>query len=352
MFNVGLDLGKCKSQICVQRPDGTIVAEKRINTTRDELRTALSEFRGATVLVESSTSSEWVARLLESLGCKVVVADPRFSPMYAQKNKRVKTDKRDARALADALRMNAFQPAHRKSDGARRLFGLLKARAQLVRKRTSYVTFVRAQCERDGVILPRKKAGRFELAIEAVHIEAQLFEIIAPILVVINALNVQIKECDEQLEREAKQRPAASLLQTVPGVGPLTALAFIAAIDEPKRFKSPREVSAYLGLVPGERNSGDSKRAPGAITKAGDVLARSYLVEAGLSLTTRHAPATPLKSWAENIARRGGTASKKRAAVAVARRLARILWAMWRDNKPFIASRTRSSAPAAAVLAA
>jgi transposase len=266
--------------------------------------------------------------------------------MYAQTNKRVKTDKRDARALADALRLKAYQPAHRKSDLARRLHGLLLARAQLVRKRTSYVTFVRAQCERDGVILPGARAANFERAIERVHIETQLFEIISPILVMIGALNAQIEECDEELVREAKS-PVASLLQTAPGVGPITALAFIAAIDDPKRFESPRQVSAYLGLVPGERNSGDSVRLPGAITKAGDRLARSYLVEAGFVLMMRNAPATPLKDWALHVSRRGGKVVKKHAAVAAARRLARILWAMWRDNKPFLASRNASTILAA-----
>lgn len=344
MFNVGLDLGKRKSQICIQRLDGTIVAERRINTTKEELVAAMKDYPGATVLMESSTGAVWVAKVLESIGCKVIVADPRFGPMYAQTNKRVKTDKRDARALADALRLQAFRPAHRKSDVARRLHGMLKARAQLVHKRTSLISFVRTQCERDGVILRKARAANFENVIGGVAMETALFDVVSPILVVIAAINAEIKACDEALEREAKQSPVASLLQTTPGVGRMTALSFIAAIDSPARFKSPRELSAYLGLVPTERNSGDSKRPPGAITKAGDVLARSYLVEASFIIMMPKSPATPLKSWGESIARQNK--SKKIAAVAVARRLARILWAMWRDNTPFVAARTASATQA------
>lgn len=297
------------------------------------------------MLMESSTGAVWVAKVLESIGCRVIVADPRFSPMYAQTNKRVKTDKRDARALADALRLQAFRPAHRKSDLARRLHGLLNARSQLVRKRTSFVSFVRTQCERDGVILRKARAANFARVVEGVAMETDLFEIISPILVVIDTINAQIKECDEVLEREAKM-PVAKLLRSAFGVGPMTALSFIAAIDDPARFENPRALSSYLGLVPTERNSGDSKRPPGSITKAGDVLARSYLVEAALIIMMPKSPATPLKKWGESIARKG-KASKKHAAVAVARRLARILWAMWRDNKPFDAARTASATPTA-----
>lgn len=341
MFNVGLDLGKRKSQICIQRPEGTIVTERRINTTPQELVATTKDYPEATVLMESSTGAVWVAKVLESVGWKVIVADPRFSPMYAQTNKRVKTDKRDARALADALRLQAFRPAHRKSDIARRLHGLLQARSQLVRKRTSFISFVRAQCERDGVVLRKARAANFERVVEGVTMGTGLFEIVSPLLVVIDAINAQIKECDELLDREAKM-PVAKLLQTTFGVGPMTSLAFVAAIDDPSRFPNPREVSAYLGLAPGERNSGESKRPPGAITKSGDVLARSYLVEAALIIMMPKSPATPLKKWGESIARKGN-GSKKHAAVAVARRLARILWAMWRDNKPFDAARTASA---------
>ena len=140
----------------------------------------------------------------------------------------------------------------------------------------------------------------------------------------------------------------------------MTSLAFIAVVDDPKRFASARELSSYLGLVPSERNSGDKKKAPGAITKTGSSLLRSYLVAATYHLTSERAPDSNLKRWHSQLAKRS---SKKKAAVALARRLARILWAMWRDGKPFNDDKTvvvpdaappapfkrqaRSSAPAA-----
>jgi transposase len=352
MYIVGLDLGKRKSQVCVQDAAGTVVKENRVNTTREDLIETLSPFCGAEILLEASTSAEWVARALEQEGFVVRVADPRFSLMYAQRDKKVKTDKRDARALCEALRLKAYRLAYRKSDVARRLHAKLKVRKQLVEMRTELITLVRSLCEGDGVVLPRCTPSTFIEHVETQQMEALLFESIGPALSQIASLHATITALDRELASSAKGHETASLLQSMRGVGPITSLAFVAVLDDPTRFASARELTSYLGLVPSERSSGDKKSRPGAITKTGDPLLRAYLYEAAMAISKKTAPASPLKAWFDKLAgKHNGPGSARRARVALARRLARILFAMWRDKQRFDHERTtprRASAESAA----
>jgi len=341
MFIVGFDLGKRKSQLCVQDLDGNVLAELRVDTGRDEIVEALMPFRGAQVLVEASTSAEWVARLLESNSFSVVVADPRFSLMYAQRDKKVKTDRRDARALAEALRLRAYRPAHRKSDVARRLQGRLVVRRQLVAMRTKLVTLVRSMCEREGVMLPRCHVEMFTRVLEGQQLDPVVFDIIGPAVQQVIELTAALDAIDDEFKALADAHPAAKLLQSVRGVGPVTSLAFVSVVDDPSRFKSARELTAYLGLVPGEHSSGDTKSRPGAITKSGDALLRGYLYEAAVTMAKRTAPDSHLKQWFTKLTlRSNGAGTKRKARVALARRLARIMFAMWRDNASYNPSRT------------
>jgi transposase len=331
MFIVGFDLGKRNSQICVQNADGTVAAELRIKTTRDDIVAALKKYPGR-VLIESSTSADWVASALEGAGHEVVVADPRFSLMYAQRNKKIKTDRRDARALADALRLGAFRPAHRKSPEARALYARLLVRQTLIKSRTRMINQVRSLCERAGVQLRRCGAEYFHEAHDGVAMEQWLFDVLAPIMDQIEQLTARINASDKELTAIAKADPVARNLLTARGVGPLTALAFRAVVDDPRRFESAQQLSAYLGLVPSERSSGDKRSRPGAITKSGDPLLRYCLYEGSHAITKRNAPESNLKRWHAATAARCG---KRKANVALARRMSRILWAMWRDNTPF-----------------
>lgn len=337
MFIVGFDLGKRKSQICVTDEDGKVLAELRINTKKDDITSAFARFAKARVLIEASTSSQWVTRHLELIGCEVIVGDPRFSLMYAQTNKKIKNDRRDARALADALRLNAYRVAHRRSDAARSVHGQILSRNVLVQARTRLINCVRSLCEIEGVIVAKSHAERFLDRLSEENVDETLFGGIAPLVGAINALNEQIAGCDDALATAAKADPTTRNLQGVRGIGPLTSLTFKAVIDDVTRFESARQVSSYIGLVPGEQNSGDTKRKPGAITKSGNRILRSYLVEAAFNLMQARAPDSPLKQWGLLVASKHG---KKKAAVAVARRLSRILFAMWRDDTPYDAGRT------------
>jgi transposase len=336
MFIVGLDLGKRKSQACIGTPDGAIVVEKRISTTRDALSSLFVEYAPARVLVEASTSAEWVARHLESLGAEVIVGDPRFGPMYAQLDKRIKTDKRDSRALMHALRLTAYQAAHRRQDWARDLRAQLLVRAGLVRSRTRIVVQIRSLVEVRGIPLPSCAVEHLQHKLECAELDDTLRTIIKPLVEQLKTLGEQITALDDQFEEAAAADPVAKRLDGVVGVGPITALAFIVAVEDPARFESARQLASYLGFVPRESSSGEKQRR-GRTTKTGDTLARTYLVQAAWRiLRSKQEPVLPLRTWAERVAERRG---KKVAVTALARRLARILFAMWRDGKDFDASK-------------
>ena len=341
MDTIGLDLHKRESQLCILGEDGEIT-EQRIATSRERLSTVLGDRLAARVLLEASTESEWVARHLETLGHTVVVADPNFAPMYATRSRRVKTDKRDARTLAEACRLGAYRPAHRLSDVQRHVRAELAVREALVRTRTRYIALVKAFVRRDGLRLPSSDAehvpARLEALLRTLPDASTLAHETAPLVRALVLLNEEIAAADQRIVAIRRDDPMVARLTTVPGVGPLTATAFVAAVDDVGRFGSAHQLEAYLGLVPSERSSGETQRR-GRITKAGNVRLRWLLVEAAWRiLRSRRGETAALRAWAAHIALRRG---KRIAVVALARRLAGILYAMWRDAAPYDAHRLR-----------
>ena len=336
---VGLDIAKRKAQVCVTKEDGTIVEERSIVQRPEELSAFFARYPGSRILLEASTSAEWVARHLESLGHDVIIADPRFRLMYAAGDKKIKTDRRDARALAVALRVGAFRRAHRKSDEARALALKVKLRAGLVRARTRLIQQVRAACEYEGIIIPQCNTRYFVDVTLETRMPDDLASVLNPTTLQIASIQEAINVVDAEIDAIGKNDGTVSRLKSVRGVGALTATAFRAALDDVERFKSAKEMTSYLGLVPSQSSSGDSKDRLGRITKTGDGLLRSYLVEAAHVIMSRRSPESPLKSWALGVAARRG---KKKAAVALARKLARILFAMWRDGSDFDTAKTNA----------
>ena len=331
MDTIGLDLHKRESQLCILTEDGELI-ERRIITSRERFTAVLGTRAPARILLEASTESEWVARHLEALGHTVIVADPGFAPMYATRSSRVKTDKRDARTLCDALKLGAYRAIHRASDAQRQIRAALAVRDALVRTRTRYVALIKAAVRREGL---RLGSGEAEHTIEKVarlELAAHVAEELAPLAMLFAPLNQEIAAADERLRGLAAKSVVVRRLATVPTVGPITALAFVATLDEVTRFHTAHQVEAYLGLVPSEYSSGD-RRLRGRITKRGDVRTRWLLVEAGWRLLRSSDPdVAALKTWGEQVARRRG---KRIAAVALARRLAGILYAMWRDREDY-----------------
>src|SRR5918998_5674889 len=157
---IGFDLGKVSSQVCIITQDGELI-ERRIKTDREHISGLLGSRPPARILIESGTESEWVARHLEALGHEVVVADPNFAPMYATRSRKVKTDRRDARTLAEACQLGAYRPAHRTSDEQRHIRAQLAVREAMVRTRTKYISLVGTLLRRDGFRIPSGAARNF-----------------------------------------------------------------------------------------------------------------------------------------------------------------------------------------------
>jgi transposase len=331
MDHIGIDLHKRESQICILGSEGAII-ERRIRTTVEDLARLLAGRERAKILLEASTESEWVARSLEALGHEVVVADPSFAPMYVTRARVVKTDRRDARALAEACRGGIYRAVHRTSEPQRRMRGHLAVREALVRTRTRYISLVRALLRRDGWRIRSGKPTSFGARVRELPLPDILFQEIAPILAILDLLAEQIPAADRAIEGLAAHDATVHRLQSVPGVGPVTAAAFVAAIDDVHRFPDAHHVQAYLGLVPREWSSGD-RQVRGRITKVGHPRARTLLVQAALCLLrVRPAAAEGLTHWARRVADRRG---KRIAMVALARRLAGILYALMRDETTY-----------------
>lgn len=331
MDTIGLDLHKRESQLCILTDDGELI-ERRIVTSRARFTEILGSRAPARILLEASTESEWVARHLESLGHTVIVADPGFGPMYATRSKRVKTDKRDARTLCDALQLGAYRAIHRASDAQRHIRAELAVRDALVRTRTRYVAIIKAFVRREGLRVASGEVEQTVVKLTQLALPAETTQQLAPLVALLAPINTEIEAADARLIAYGQENVAVRRLRSMPGIGPVTALAFVAALDDVTRFQSAHQVQAYLGLVPSEYSSGD-RQMRGRITKRGDARMRWLLVEAAWRMLRSPNPdVAPLKSWAEQIAARRG---KRIAVVALARRLAGILYAMWRDGTAY-----------------
>jgi transposase len=331
MDTIGLDLHKRESQLCIIGSQGEIT-EKRIVTTRERFTAVLLGRDSCRILLEASTESEWVARHLESLGHEVIVADPGFAPMYATRSKKVKTDKRDARTLAEACMLGAYRATHRVSARQRHVRSELLVRDSLVRTRTRYVALIKAAVRREGLRLSQGEPEHTASKVRAIELREEVLQELRPILDLLLPLNREIETADRRIEQLGKKDPVVRRLMTAPGVGPVTALAFVAALDEVTRFQSAHQVESYLGLVPSEYSSGERQHR-GRITKRGNARMRSLLVEAGWRvMRSRRSECAALRAWAMQIAARRG---KRIAVVALARRLSGILYAMWRDGNEY-----------------
>jgi transposase len=191
MDYVGIALHKKDSQICILS-EGSQLSECRIRTEPQRFAEVLGARPRARILLEASTESEWVARCLEGLGHEVVVADPNFAPMYATRTRKVKTDRRDARALAEACLLGAYRPAHRLSDAQRHVRGRLAVRDALVRTRTRYLALIRALLRRHGWRVPTGSAETFSRRVMALRLPGRLLSEVAPLLAVMRHVNQQL----------------------------------------------------------------------------------------------------------------------------------------------------------------
>ena len=328
-----IDLHMKKSQVRIVDEKGSVVWKGRIDTRRDTFARVFGDRLRMRILLESSTESEWVAQTLEGLGHEVVVADPNYAPMYGTRNHRIKTDERDVTAMSEANRHGVFRRAHRVSPEQRQVRRELTVRKHLVRMRTGTISLLRAVLRQEGLRLPSGSTDRILTRLESVTIPAALEPVIAPLRTVIAELNARVTEAETQVDARASEDPIAQRLMTAPGVGPVVALGFRAVLDDPKRFGGDaRRASAFVGLVPSEDSSGE-RQHKGHITKTGPTELRALLVQASWVIWRgKSAAGIALRTWAHALAARRG---RRIAIIALARRLTRILFAMWRDGRDF-----------------
>ena len=324
-----IDLHARHTLIRIVTADGTPVLDRRIPTTHAALREGFAGRPRARILIESGTESEWVAQTIEACGHEVIVASPNYALMYGHRDPQIKTDRRDVVALAEACRLGIYKRAHRVSAEQRARRRALRVRSHLVRVRTQAINQVRAQLRQEGYRLRTCSSGMVTTRYAALCLPPVLAAMLAPLVSLIETVTTQIHACESALQTAAASDPVVSVLRTMPGVGVITALTYRAVLDDVTRFPSARGVPAYLGLVPSEDSSGTRHRK-GRITRAGSRELRVLLVQASWVIWRQRGG--PLQTWVHRVAARRG---KRIAAVALARRLSRILYAMWRDGRAY-----------------
>ena len=327
----GLDVSLEATSICVVDGQGGIVFEGSVATDPDAVAAALASHAPGCVGLEAGPMSEWLHTGLTHHGLQTVLMETR-QVRAALKASLVKTDRRDARGIAQLLRMGWFRPVHVKTACARERRVLLGARDTLVRRTRDLDNAVRGLLRGFGLRPPRQLRERWSDTIrQLIAAHPVLMAAIDPILAARDKLAEELGRLDKLVRDQARNDAVCRRLMTVPGVGAIVALSYVTAIDDPVRFAKSRAVGPVLGLTPSRYQSGETDR-PGAITKAGDARARVALFEAAHVMMTRVVRWFPLKAWAMRVAARRGA---KRAKVALARRLAVVLHRMWVDGTDF-----------------
>ena len=327
-----IDLHRRSSVICLAGPAEGSYEEQTVATSRAALTAFFAGRERCRILIESSTESEWVARLLEELGHEAIVGAPGYELMYATRSRLIKTDKRDGRALCDACRLGHYRKAHRTDEPWRSVRKELSVRDALVRSRTRMINVARSLCRQEGCLIGPGATDTFAARAAGIQLPAPLKQTLAPLLRCIKLLSGRIERSDAKLKALAGTHQRVARLMTVPGVGQITALAFAAVVEPASRFESAQQVASYLGLVPREKTSSDKRRL-GRITKCGDRRVRWLLVEASHRVMRSKGPeAADLRKWSARVLKRRGRGP---AVVGVARKLSGRMWLIDKQERDY-----------------
>jgi transposase len=308
-----------------------VIEEGRLRTTPEALRGRFaSQERPLRIAIEAGTHSPWVSRVLEGCGHEVLVANARkLRLIYANKRK---TDEIDAENLARLARVDPklLYPLKHRGQECQAHMAIIRSRQALVGCRTQLVNHVRGAVKSFGHRLPKCPARSFHKNAVS-HIPEALRTALGPVLEQIGSLTERIRDYERQLETISKEHypQETDLLRQVEGIGPLTALTFVLTLEDPYRFERSRSVGAYLGLVPARDHSGDRDPREKRISKEGDQMLRKLLVGSAHYILGPFGGDSDLRRHGEKIASRGGKNAKKRAVVAVARKLAVLLHHLW-----------------------
>jgi transposase len=325
---IGLDLGDKTNEVCVLDAKGKVVLRKGITNTKEAVVRFFKKYSGALVAMEVGTHSPWIARELEALGCVVLVGNARkLRAIWAAKNK---SDVRDAEMLARIARVDRelLYPVHHRGVEAQQDLAVLKARDALVAARSAMVNHVRSTIKTVGCRVAKCSTDSFARRARE-RMPEGLWPALLPVIEEIEALTARIRNYDRQIPALIENsHPDAKRLSQVPGVGPVTSLGYVLCLEEASRFKASRTVGAYVGLTPRRDQSGETDKQL-RITKAGDDFLRRLLVGCAQYIVGPFGPDCDLRRFGQKLAARGGKNAKRRAAVAVARKLSVLLHRLW-----------------------
>jgi len=328
-FTVGIDLGDRVAHACAVR-GGEVIERFSFKMSLDDVVNAFVDRDRCTVALEAGAQCAWVTEALQDLGFEVVVANPRKLKAISTNTR--KNDRNDAEMLARlvAVDRSLLSPVTLRDPAQQRALNLLGTRHALVEQRTAAINRIRSCCKSVGLRL--QSTAPTALAKLQSDIPAPLRDCLAPLFALVSFVNGQIHDLDTQLQDIAERDyPVTQRLQTVKGVGPVTSLAFVLVLGQFERFPSGRHAAAYLGLVPRQDQSGAIDRQLG-ISKTGNTYLRQLLTQCAHSILGANGQDSELRRWGLAIAERGGKNAKKRAVVATARKLAVLLYCMWKHG--------------------
>jgi transposase len=327
-ITIGMDLGDKASRYCVLNGTGEVKEEGSVATSKKGMMQVFGSLRRCRIAMEVGPHSPWVSRLLSGLGHEVIVANARQVQLISTSSR--KNDRLDAQLLARLARMDPqlLRPIQHRSEQAQIHLLEIRARAGLMEARTSLVNAARGLVKALGDRIP--KCDPDQLGVEQLKsLPGPLQETLRPLLEEVESLTEKIHVYNERIEQIARNEyPETELLKQIKGVGTLIALTFVLTVGDAGRFESSRDVGCYLGLRPKQSDSGDSQPQL-RITKEGDTYLRTMLVQGAHYILSARGPDTDLKRWGLKLAERGGKNAKKRAVVAVSRKLAVLLHRLW-----------------------
>lgn len=327
-LTIGMDLGDRFTYYCVLDETGEVILEQKLPTTKQAMQQEFGRIPRSRVALETGAHSPWVSRLLTELGHAVIVAHARNVRLIGESSR--KDDRLDARMLARLARLDPrlLSPVQHRSAEAQVHLTVIRARAALVGARTALVNSARGLAKSYGERL--RKCGTQQVSKNlAEGLSAELRVALEPLLAEVTSLNQRIAEYDRRIEQIAKEvHPEVALLKQIKGVGTLIALTYVLTVADPQRFRRSRDVGCYLGLRPGRRNSGNSEPQM-HISKEGDRYLRTLMVQGAHYILGPFGQDSDLRRWGLQLAERGGKNAKKRAVVAVARKLAVLLHKLW-----------------------
>jgi len=326
-LTIGLDLGDRSSAYCVLNEAGEIVLEHKLATTPEAMQQVFGSMPRCRMAMETGTHSPWVSRLLAELGHEVIVGHAQKVRLITKSRR--KDDRLDARTLARLARIDPelLSPVKHRSAQAQLHLAEIRARAGLVSARTALVNAARGLVKSYGERVHKCDTRQFRR--ETSGLSTGLREALEPLLFQIESLNESIQKYDRRIEKMAKETyPQTSLLKQVKGVGDLIATTYVLTLEDTHRFRKSRDVGCFVGLQPGRRNSGESEPQM-RISKEGDRYLRALLVQGAHYILGPFGEDSDLRRWGQKLSARGGKNAKKRAVVAVARKLAVLLHRLW-----------------------